>query len=148
MTVIRWLQFLIGGGFLLVGLAMFLFEVVGLYRFRYVLNRMHASAMGDTLGIGLSLLGLIILNGFNMVSLKLFLVVVFLWISSPTSSHMIANLEVSTDKDPKRHYRKLELEDLEKELKAREDLKQEKPLPEEEAEELQKIDEIEEQEEK
>ncbi len=148
MTVIRWIQFLIGGGFLLAGLGMFLFEVIGLYHFKYVLNRMHASAMGDTLGIGFSLLGLIILNGLNMTSLKLFLIVVFLWISSPTSSHLIANLEVSTDPDPKRHYREMDLKDLEKEMQERDELKKSEELPAKEAEEIQKIDEIEEQQEK
>ncbi len=148
MTVLRWIQFLLGGGFLLVGLGLFLFEVFGLFHFKYVLNRMHASAMGDTLGIGASMLGLIILNGFNMVSLKLFLIVVFLWIASPTSSHMIASLEVSTDRDPKRHYREVSLDEAETELKERDDVYRNQNVTEEKIEKIQKVDEIEEQEEK
>ena len=36
--------------FLLAG-AVFVTEVLGLFRFRYVLDRMHAAALGDTLGI-------------------------------------------------------------------------------------------------
>ncbi len=116
MTAVNWIRFVIGAAFLLCGLGMFLFEVIGLYHFKYVLNRMHAAAMGDTLGIGFSLLGLIIINGLNMVSLKLFLVIVFLWVSSPTSSHLIARLEVSTDTEPQKHYREMDLNDLEKEL--------------------------------
>ncbi len=116
MTAIRWIQFVIGALFLLSGLGMFLIEVIGLFHFKYVLNRMHAAGMGDTLGIGLTVIGLIILNGFTMTSLKLFLVVVFLWISSPTSSHMIARLEVTTDPDPEAHYKEENLEDVEKEL--------------------------------
>ncbi len=116
MAAIKWIQFVIGALFLLSGLGMFLIEVVGLYHFKYVLNRMHAAGMGDTLGIGLSILGLIILNGFTVTSLKLFLVVAFLWISSPTSSHMIARLEVSTDPEPEAHYREEDLKDVEKEL--------------------------------
>ncbi len=119
MIVISWIRFVIGAGFLLCGLGMFLFEVIGLYHFKYVLNRMHAAAMGDTLGIGLSLAGLIIINGLNMVSLKLFLVIAFLWISSPTSSHLIARLEVSTDTEPELHYRESDLDVLEKELEER-----------------------------
>ncbi len=116
MTAIRWIQFIIGAAFLICGLGMFLFEVIGLYHFRYVLNRMHAAAMGDTLGIGFSLIGLIIINGLNMLSLKLFLIIVFLWISSPTSSHLIARLEVSTDTEPDKHYREMDLDVLEQEL--------------------------------
>ncbi len=112
MTAVKWLQFILGAGFLLCGLGLFLIEVFGIYHFKYVLNRMHVAAIGDTLGIGFSLIGLIILNGFNMVSLKLFLIIVFLWISSPTSSHLIARLEVSTDTDPERHYRRIDISDV------------------------------------
>ncbi len=114
MTAIRCIQFILGAAFLICGLGMFLFEVIGLYHFKYVLNRMHAAAMGDTLGIGFSILGLIIINGLNMVSLKLFLVIAFLWISSPTSSHLIARLEVSTDTEPEKHYREMDLSAVEK----------------------------------
>ena len=68
-------------------------------------NRMHAAAIGDTLGIGFALLGLIVISGFNFTSLKLFLVIVFLWFSSPVSSHLIARLEVSTNEESGKRYR-------------------------------------------
>lgn len=97
MNVINWIQFLVGTGFLLVGLVMFVLEIVGTFKFKYVLNRMHAAAMGDTLGIGISLTGLIILSGFNVTSVKLALVILFLWLASPVSSHLIARLEVTTN---------------------------------------------------
>ena len=97
MIVLEWARFLIGGGLLLCGLGTFIIEIIGVFRFRYVLNRMHAAAIGDTLGIGFALLGLIVISGFNFTSLKLFLVIVFLWFSSPVSSHLIARLEVSTN---------------------------------------------------
>ncbi len=116
MEAIRWIQFLIGAFLLLCGLGMFVLEILGVYRFNYVLNRMHAAAMGDTFGIGLAMLGLIVMNGINLVSLKLLLVVVFLWFSSPTSSHLIARLEVSTDTEAEKHYREVELKELETEL--------------------------------
>ncbi len=132
MIAVRWIRFIIGAAFLICGLGMFLLEVVGLYHFKYVLNRMHAAAMGDTLGIGFSLLGLIIINGFNMVSLKLFLVIAFLWISSPTSSHLIARLEVSTDTEPERHYREIDLSTLEEELNSAQDMSGPSPEDEEE----------------
>lgn len=120
MAVLEWIRFLAGGAFLLMGLFLFLVELIGVYRFKYVLNRMHAAAIGDTLGIGSSLLGLIIMNGWNLTSLKMFLVIVFLWFSSPTSSHLIAKLEVTTGKDGEDHYRKIHLKDLECEEKEEE----------------------------
>lgn len=109
MAAIEWIKFLAGAALLLLGTAIFLFEMIGVFRFKYVLNRMHAAAMGDTLGIGCCILGLIVMNGLNLASLKLFLVIVFLWFSSPVSSHLIARLEVTTDEEGDRHYRRVNL---------------------------------------
>ena len=74
-------------------------QVFGVFKFKYVLNRMHAAAMGDTLGIGVSLTGLILLSGWNFTSLKMALVIVFLWLASPVSSHLISRLEVVTNEN-------------------------------------------------
>lgn len=120
MAVWEWIRFLIGGGLLLAGLVTFVIEMIGVFRFRYVLNRMHAAAIGDTLGIGFALSGLIVISGFNFTSLKLFLVIVFLWFSSPVSSHLIARLEVTTNEDSGKHYRRKRLEASEKRQKEKE----------------------------
>lgn len=116
MAAIEWIRFLAGAVLLLFGLVIFLIEMIGVFRFKYVLNRMHAAAMGDTLGIGFSLVGLILMSGFTFTSLKLFLVIVFLWFSSPASSHLIARLEVSTDEEPEKHYRRYSIRELEQKL--------------------------------
>lgn len=113
MTAIEWIRFLTGAALLLTGVVIFIFEIIGVFRFKYVLNRMHAAAMGDTLGIGFSLLGLIIMNGFNFTALKMFLVILFLWFSSPVSSHLIARLEVTTDEEKEKHYAKKALDEKE-----------------------------------
>ena len=120
--MLEWIRFLAGAALLVCGLGIFTVELIGVYRFKYVLNRMHAAAMGDTLGIGFSLMGLILMNGFNFPSLKLFFVIVFLWFSSPASSHLIARLEVTTDEEPGKHYRRAELKELEAELTARDEM--------------------------
>ena len=83
MAVIEWIRFLAGAVCLLCGLGIFLVEMIGVFRFKYVLNRMHAAAMGDTLGIGFALAGLILTSGFTFTSVKLLLVIVFLWFASP-----------------------------------------------------------------
>lgn len=115
MEIIEWIRFLAGALFLVCGLLIFLIEMIGVFRFRYVMNRMHAAAMGDTLGIACSLIGLIIISGWNFTSLKLFCIIVFLWFSSPTSSHLIARLEVATDEEREKHYRIVSLDGPEKE---------------------------------
>ena len=107
MAVIEWIQFLAGGLLLLIGLVIFLIQMIGVFRFKYVLNRMHAAAMGDTLGIGCCLLGLILMKGVSFTALELLLVIIFLWFSAPVSSHLIARLEVATDEEPQKHYKQL-----------------------------------------
>jgi len=99
MQILEWVRFLAGTGLLILGLGIFLMQIFGVYKFKYVLNRMHAAAMGDTLGIGVSLTGLILLSGWNFTSLKMALVIVFLWLASPVSSHLISRLEVVTNEN-------------------------------------------------
>ena len=99
MQILEWVRFLAGTGLLITGLGIFVLQIFGVYKFKYVLNRMHAAAMGDTLGIGVSLMGLILLSGWNFTSLKMALVIVFLWLASPVSSHLISRLEVVTNEN-------------------------------------------------
>ena len=95
--MMAWVQLIAGGILIVTGLLTMCAAVLGVFRFHYVLNRMHAAAMGDTLGIGISLVGLIILSGWNFASLKMALIIVFLWNASPVSSHLIARLEATTN---------------------------------------------------
>ena len=62
MEVFEWIRFIIGTAVLLCGLVIFVIEIYGIFHLRYVLNRMHAAAMGDTLGISISLIGLMIFS--------------------------------------------------------------------------------------
>lgn len=96
---IQWIRFAVSASFLLMGLVFEVLAVFGVNRFRRALNRMHAAAMGDTLGILFVFLGLIIMRGFSMDSLKLFLVIAFFWTASPVSGHMISRLEAMTNED-------------------------------------------------
>lgn len=95
----EWIRMIAGGAFLLAGLIIFAVEIYGVFHMKYVLNRMQAAALGDTLGISLSLVGLMIYSGFNMTTLKIALIVVFLWFSSPVASHLLAKLEATTNED-------------------------------------------------
>lgn len=97
MEIFEWIRFAVGTGVLLCGLSIFVIEIYGAFHLRYVLNRMHAAAMGDTLGISISLVGLMIFSGINFTTLKMALIIVFLWCASPVSSHLIARLEVFTN---------------------------------------------------
>ena len=97
MMIVEWMRFILGALLVMFGLFLFAIEVFGSYKFDFVLNRMHAAAIGDTLGIGICMLGLIFFSGFNFTSVKILLVIIFLWIVSPVSSHLIARFEVTTN---------------------------------------------------
>lgn len=104
MIALQWLRFILGTCFLVCGMIIFAIEIFGVFKFKYVLNRMHAAAMGDTFGISLSMTGLIIMNGLNFTSLKMALVIFFLWFASPVASHMLARFEVATNENPEGCY--------------------------------------------
>ena len=82
MEILEWFRLIAGGALLLAGLLIFLIELYGVFHLHYVLNRMYAAAMGDTLGISFSLVGLMIFSGLNFTTLKMMLIVIFLWFAS------------------------------------------------------------------
>lgn len=97
MNVWEWIRLIAGGILLMCGLIIFLIEMYGVFHFKYVLNRMHAAALGDTMGITCSLLGLMIMSGFRFSTVKMAMVIVFLWLTSPVSSHLLSRLEAGTN---------------------------------------------------
>lgn len=95
----QWIRFVLSASCLVTGLVFMILAVFGVNRFHRALNRMHAAAMGDTLGILFVFAGLILIRGFSMDSLKLFLVILFFWTAGPVSGHMISRLEAMTDEN-------------------------------------------------
>ena len=100
--MLDWLRFGLGALLMLGGLFVLVTAVLGQFRFRSALNRIHAAALVDTLGILLMLAGLIVLAGWSVVSLKLLLVIAFLWLTSPVSSHLLGKLTVTLTDHPER----------------------------------------------
>ena len=99
MAVWEWIRFIGGASLIVLGLIIFFIEISGVFRFKYVLNRMHAAAMGDTLGLSACIAGLMLMNGLKFTTVKLLCIIVFLWLASPVASHLIAKLEVTTSPD-------------------------------------------------
>lgn len=71
------------------GVFFFVVSVIGIIRLPDIYMRVHATAKGDTLGLGLALLGAMVHLGLTFTSLKLLLIIVFIWITSPTAAHLI-----------------------------------------------------------
>ena len=93
----EWIQFWITALMLAAALFSFAAAVFGIYRFGFVMNRMHAAGIGDTFGILFMAAGLAVSAGFSMETLKMLLVPAFLWFTSPVSTHFLAQVEYYTN---------------------------------------------------
>lgn len=89
---------------LLGGLFFYFVGTLGLIRMPDVFTRMHATTKGDTLGAGLILLAVIVYLGFDIASVKVFLVLLFIWITNPTAAHIIAKAQYDKDQKEKEGY--------------------------------------------
>ncbi len=87
---------IIGSLLLIAGLFFFMVGTVGLLRMPDTYNRLHATTKCDTLGAGLILLGVAVYSGVAWVSLKVLLIILFIWITNPTAAHAIARAAYET----------------------------------------------------
>ena len=88
------IRFIIAAIFIIAGVIIIASATLGNFRFGYVLNRMQVGATADTLGTMLVILGLIIISGINTISLKLIVMILFMWIANPVQSHFLARTEI------------------------------------------------------
>ena len=117
--MINQIRLILGAVLLVLGFVIYLIEIFGIFKLKYVMNRMHAAAMGDTLALSCSLLVLMIISGWNNTTLKLMLVIIFFWFASPVSSHLIARLEITTNENPREQMQIYDsLEALEQDVEA------------------------------
>ena len=86
--ILSWICLVGGSAFAIIG-------GIGLLRLPDVFARMHGSGITDTLGAGLVLSGLMLQSGLSLITVKLVFVLVFLLITSPTSSHALAKSALS-----------------------------------------------------
>lgn len=91
--VLSWIFLLAGSFFAVVG-------GIGVIRMPDVFTRMHASGVTDTMGAGLILTGLMFQGGFTLVTVKLILILGFLWFSSPVSTYALARATLASGQEP------------------------------------------------
>ena len=90
---------IIGTLFILSGLFIFAVATLGLFRFSYVLNRVHVAAKCDSLGSFLICIGLMFFaNGLGSI-IKLFVITLFVWLANPVASHLVCKIEVETNEE-------------------------------------------------
>ncbi|MCK4258299.1 MAG: monovalent cation/H(+) antiporter subunit G [Halanaerobiales bacterium] len=86
------------------GLFFFIVGTIGILRMPDVLSRVHAAAKCDTLGAGLIILAILLSKGLNSGTIKLLLIIIFLWITTPTAASAISSAHV---------YKKCQVEGME-----------------------------------
>lgn len=107
--MLEWIRFILTAAFVLTGLFLLAVGVVSQFRFHYVLNRMHAASMGDSLGLLMVVAGLCISANDGWVIVKMLLASLFLWLTSPTASHLIARLELAVNEHPEQEMEMIDL---------------------------------------
>ena len=101
----EWIRFWIVAVLLICGIVSFVLAATGVFKFGFVMNRMHSSGIGDSLGLMCVVLAMIIASGLNLASLKLFLLILFMWLTSPVSTHFLSRIEMNTNPFIRRHVR-------------------------------------------
>lgn len=84
-------QTIVSAAFMLTGAGLVLAGAIGVIRLPDFYTRLHAAGVTDTLGAELIIVGLIIQSGFTLVSVKLILLGLIVFLTSPTSTHAVAN---------------------------------------------------------
>ncbi|MBO6542252.1 MAG: monovalent cation/H(+) antiporter subunit G [Alphaproteobacteria bacterium] len=78
------IAFSLGGFFLIVG-------AIGMLRLPDFWSRLHGAGIIDTAGAELILLGMAFQSGLTLITVKLVLIGLFLFFTSPTGTHAVAN---------------------------------------------------------
>jgi len=97
---------IIGSIFLIACAISLLISLLGVFKFKYVMNRMHSAAIIDGAGMLLLIIGLIFFADSIDYVFKLILVLVFQWVGSPIASHIVTRMEIEADKDASKHMKR------------------------------------------
>lgn len=77
---------------------------LGLFKFPDSYTRLHAIAIGDTLGVGFMGIGLLLVSPNWILRFKIIFILIFFWIINPTMTHLISKaavIHLSLKKDNK-----------------------------------------------
>jgi multicomponent Na+:H+ antiporter subunit G len=85
------IRVIITGVFLAIGCFFVVVSSIGIVRFPDFYSRMHPAGKADTLGQAMILVGLMVYEGFSLVSVKLLFIIIFIFIANPTATHALAN---------------------------------------------------------
>ena len=84
------LQHVLAGIIISLGAFFLLVGSIGLIRLPDFFSRTHATGKADTLGIMLVIFGLILTQGFSITSVKLLIIIIFVALTNPTATNVLA----------------------------------------------------------
>ncbi len=84
---------------MLVGCLTLIIGTLGLFRFNDFLSRTHAASVVDTLSTLLIISALMINSGLTLYSVKLFLILIFLYITGTTAIHALSQFFLKNQED-------------------------------------------------
>lgn len=88
--MIEIIQEIAGYGLIAIGVFLLVSASIGMLRFPDIFTRLHAAGVADSLGAPLVVIGLMVLEGLTITSLKLLLLLILLLLTSPTACHALA----------------------------------------------------------
>ena len=88
LDILSWILIMAGG---ILGVI----SAVGVLRMPDVYTRMHAASIADTLAIGLMFTGMMLQAGWTIVTIKLILILLFIFFASPTTTHALAKAAIA-----------------------------------------------------
>lgn len=94
LDIISWVLIISGSFFVIIG-------AVGTLRFPDFWSRLHAASITDSAGVILIFAGMCVQAGLTLITVKLIIIGVFLFITGPTSTHAIANAALVSGLRPK-----------------------------------------------
>ena len=92
---------MIGGALVVAGTLLTLLGGVGVMRFPDVYTRIHAASLTDTGGATLVLLGLGLLSGLSLDTVKLFFCWAFIMLTTPAAANALANAAYGSGHKPR-----------------------------------------------
>ena len=99
LDMVGWLCMVLGAFFIFTG-------AIGMLRMPDFYTRMHPAGVAESLGVPLILVGLMIHSGVSLYSGKLFFLMLFLMITGPTATHVVAKSAMISGLKPRLNVRK------------------------------------------
>jgi multicomponent Na+:H+ antiporter subunit G len=93
LNILSWVLILSGSAFTLIG-------AIGTLRFPDFWSRLHAASVSESAGMILLVSGMCLHSGFTLITVKLIIIAIFIFITGPTSTHAVASASLTSGETP------------------------------------------------